>query len=839
MREKNSEAPSIIELASLFLISSAVISHEIVLTRLFSITQWHHFAYMVISIALLGFGASGTVMSLFRDFVLAKFRHVYAVSAALYAAAIVLSFIVTQRIPFDPFLIVWDRRQWFYLVGYCATLFVPFLLAALCIGTMFVRYTREVNRVYFANMVGSGCGGVEILLLMYRVPPESLLLVVSAAAVFAAVLFLYPGRKLAAFTVALAFLVPTGYLYTHGGLKLHVSQFKTLSGLMDLPDARVVARRWSPLGTIDVVSSPAIREAPGMSLSCTDETPPQMALVVDADSLSAVTNFGGDLSRLRYLDCLTSSAAYHAVRSGDEREPVALIVGAGGGADILAARYSGMKHIDALELDPNVVDLMEGELRDFSCNVYDWTGVNVVNGEARAFFDSARSLYDVIQISLLDSFSASAAGVLALNESYLYTVEALRSYIRHLTPDGILSITRWLNMPPRDNIKLFATAVEALKGFPGLEPRQHIVQLRGWKTCTTLIKRAPFTSAEIEAIVDFCTARSFDLCYFPGIRPDMVNRFNVFERPYLYEAAIALLGPEREQFYRSNLFNVVPATDDKPYYFHFFKLSALPELRRMLSTQWVPFVEWGYVILFATLIIAVPLSVILIVLPLAWLRRPGPGRGRFASVLLYFFSIGAAYMFLEIVFIQKLARIMPHPVFALGTALTLFLLGSGLGGLASSRISIRFRRPVWVAVGCVAASLALYVVAIDVLTVETHVVWPAGRRVLACCITFCLAFFMGIPFPTALRRLATASPELVPWAWGINGCASVIGPVGATCLSMSLGFRSVMGIAAALYLLAALTLAKQEINTSDKPSAMHGDPLERMSKFGQRACRNG
>jgi len=804
MRDNHSETASASLLASLFLISSALIAHEITLTRLFSITQWHHFAYMVISVALLGFGASGTLISLFRTFVLARFRKVYTISAWFYAASVILSYLVTQDIPFDPFLIVWDPRQSLYLFGYCGALFVPFLLAAVCIGASFVRYANSVNKLYFANMAGSGFGAVGILLVMYHVRPESLLLVISATAVCAAALWLVPTRKFAAAAICAVGFVPLAFIHAGGGLELSVSQFKTLPALMDLPDARIVAQRWSPLGTIDVVSSPAIREAAGMSLTCTDELPPQMALVVDADSVSAVTNYSGERSRLAYLDCLTSAAVYHAAPAKEAHDATVLVVGAGGGTDILVARYAGIHRIDALEVDPNVVSLMQDELRDFSCNVYGLPGVNVITSEARAFFDTTTRMYDVIQISLLDSFSASAAGVLALNESYLYTVEALRSYLDHLKPDGILSITRWLKMPPRDNIKLFATAVEALESFPETSPAEHIIQLRGWKTCTTLIKRTPYDGAEIDAVIEFCRNHSFDLCYFPGIEPDIVNHYNVLERPFLYEAAKQLLGPDRHEYYRANLFNITPASDDRPYYFHFFRWSSLPELRRMLGTQWVPFVEWGYVILLATLVIAVPLSAMIILLPLLWLRRPAHDKRSFVLVLAYFFALGAGYMFVEMVFIQKLARIMPHPIFALAATLTIFLVGSGLGGLMSVRIARTFRRPVLVAFACIAGALAFYVLIVDIAIPSAEFASPIMKQLAACVIAFFLAFFMGIPFPTGLRRLSETSPELLPWAWGINGCASVLGPIVATCFSISLGFRAVMAISAVLYLTAAL-----------------------------------
>jgi hypothetical protein len=230
----------------------------------------------------------------------------------------------------------------------------------------------------------------------------------------------------------------------------------------------------------------------------------------------------------------------------------------------------------------------------------------------------------------------------------------------------------------------------------------------------------------------------------------MVNKYNVLDQPFLYESAIELLGTQREQYYRSTMFNVRPATDNRPYYFHFFKWTSLPELRRMFGAQWVPFIEWGYIILIATLIIALPLSIVIILAPLLWLRRPAERKGSFPRVFAYFFALGAGYMFIEIVFIQKLARIMPHPIFALGATLTIFLLGSGFGGLASSRIAQKSKRPVWLAFACITAALAVYILAIDVAALGSPLVSPITRRVLACAIAFTVAFFMGIPFPTGV-----------------------------------------------------------------------------------------
>jgi SAM-dependent methyltransferase len=285
-----------------------------------------------------------------------------------------------------------------------------------------------------------------------------------------------------------------------------------------------------------------------------------------------LTRYDGRREPLAHLDQLTSALPFHLLA-----RPRVLVLGAGAGADVLQALYHDARSIDAVELNAQVVDLVERRFADFSGAPYSAPGVRIHVGEARGFVASHRDRFDVIQVALLDAFGASSAGLYALSESYLYTVEALGEYLQHLAPGGVLAITRWVDLPPRDILKLFATAVLALERN-GAQPAQQLALIRGWKTATLLVKNGPLSAADVAALREFCRARSFDVEYFPGIEAAETNRYNVLDQPDFHEGALALLGRDREAFIERYKFNITPATDDRPYFFHHFKWRTLPEL---------------------------------------------------------------------------------------------------------------------------------------------------------------------------------------------------------------------------------------------------------------------
>jgi spermidine synthase len=786
-------------LLSLFFISLSLLSYEILLMRIFSITSWSHFAYMVISIALLGFGASGSFIALFRDWLRRRFYSFFTLFSFLFSISLYFSLILSQRVPFDPFLIVWFKEQYLYLLGYYLVLFVPFFLGASCIGISFVKFTGKIHKIYFYNLLGSGGGALVAVLLMYVLSPMHLLLTITFFAFLASVIScLSLSKRFLQLLILVSFLIMFGFfLYPP---RLHISEYKALMTSLNLPRARILSQSSSPLGVVHVLQSPAIRHAPGLSLNFEGDIPPQLALFIDADSMCAITDFTGDLNNVRYLDYTSGALAYHLLEN-----PRVLILGSGGGSEVLTALYHGAPSIEAVEIDPQIVDLVKKKYGEFSNHIYSWPEVSIKIAEGRGFIQASQEKYDLIQIALLDSFAASSAGVYALSESYIYTLEALKEYLRHLSPEGILSITRWLRMPPRDGIKLFATAVEALEELGASDPSSHLIFIRSWATSTLLIKNSYFTPSQIEKLREFSEERSFDVIWYPGIKPAEVNQYNILERPHYYEASSRILSPNRDNFYRNYLFDIVPATDNSPYFFHFFRLRSLPYLLKTMGAEWVPFMEWGYIVLIATLVQAVGVSIFLIILPLFFLKGTRT-RGSGARVFIYFLSLGLAYMFIEISFIQKFTLFLSYPIYAAAVIIAGFLFFSGWGSYLSGRFSLASSFKIAIAVGAIIMVTLIYLFFIDHIF-SLFIAFSDSVKILISLLLIApLAFFMGMPFPLGLTVVSSRTPPLVPWAWGINGCASVVSPVLATILAISFGFNVVVSCALFLYLLAALNL---------------------------------
>lgn len=784
---------------SIFLLSAAVLAYEVVFTRIFSITQWYHFAYMIISIALLGFGASGSFISIARAKLLSSFHRAYLFCSLLAASAVALSFIISQRIPFDPFLIVWERRQFGYLFEYYIVLFIPFFLAATCVGLALVKHSDAINKIYFANLFGSGVGAITAVLLLYWLPPARAVVPVAAIAFASALAFSVGlGRRAALGTLLLACAVLVGFAASD--TKLNISQYKGLSMALNLPGARIEEERWGPYGLIAVVSSPAIRHAPGLSLAFAGGLPEQKAIFVDGES-AGVINRGDDPERLRFLDWMSQALPYHLLE-----RPRVLALGVGGGSEVQLALRHNARSVTAVDIDPNIIELVRTRYHDFSGDIYRRKEVEAVVAEARNFLEGTRREYDLIQISMLDSFAASSVGLYALTESYLYTVEAIERCLDRLSAGGMLAMTRWLRTPPRDNLKLFATAVEALERRGIKRAGDHLVFIRSWATATLLVKRTPFTTAEIERAARFAEERLFDIIYYPGVNPEEVNVHNLLSEDIYHYGALKILSPAREELYREYAFNIRPATDERPYFFHFFKWKALPLLVRSLGREWVPFVEWGYVVLWATLVQAAAASAILILLPLLALKRDEEPRaeGGRPGILVYFLALGLGFLFIEMAFIQKLMLFLARPVYAVSVALAAFLVFSGLGSLAAPRLKRYAARSAASAALTVSVLALFYLLLLKPLLGGFMVSSDSVRAAVAVAAIAPLAFFMGMPFPLGLERTARRGAQPLAWAWAVNGCASVLGAVSATVLAMGFGSSFMILAAASLYFIAAL-----------------------------------
>ena len=362
-------------------------------------------------------------------------------------------------------------------------------------------------------------------------------------------------------------------------------------------------------------------------------------------------------------------------------------------------------------------------------------------------------------------------------------------------------------------------------------PEQRLALLRSWSTTTLLVRNGAFAAPDLAEVRRFARARSFDLVYLPGITAAEVNRYNVLDEPYFHAGVTALLGAERESFLQGYKFDLRPATDDRPYFFDFFRWRALPELLRLRTLGGAALLDWGYVILFATLLQAGVLSLVLILLPLwVWRRAPAPAPVRW-RVFAYFLAIGIAFLFVEVASIQRFMLFLSHPIYAVAVVLAAFLVFAGLGsgvapGLAQALARARAERAgraeqggagSWAGALARFSALDLAVAAIAVLAVFYLLALPplfrwlmplgdAVKIAIAVALIAPLAFWMGMPFPLGLERVSQRFPALVPWAWGINGCASVLSAVLATLLAMNIGFTLVVAVAIAAYAAAAAVL---------------------------------
>lgn len=786
--------------AAVALLSGAALAYEVLLTRLFALIQWHHFAYMVISLALLGYGISGTLLELAGGWLRRHFGAAFAAGAAGFGLTAVGGFLAAQRLPFNPLELAWDPRQALLLPAIYLLLALPFLCAATAVGLALWHCRGAVHRLYAADLLGAGAGAVGVVALLGGLEPARALVAIGALGLLAAALVPGLGRaRLGLPLLALALLLTPAPWIT-----LLPSPYKDLSQALAIAGAEPILHAHGPLGVIDVVANRRVplRSAAGLSLAAPDRPAEQLALFLDGDALGAVNRLQGAPASAAWLDWVPTALPYHLLAAAGTGAPRVLVLGAGGGTEVLQGLQQGAATVDAVELNPQLVELMENPLAAFNGGLYQRPGVRVHVGEARGFVTRSRARWDLVQLALLDAFSVGSAGLHALSESYLYTVEAFAGYLDHLAPGGYLALTRWLRLPPRDSLKLLATAAAALERAGVADPGTRLALIRGWNTATLVVKNGPLEPADIAALKAFCRSRGFDPAWYPGMAAGEANRAHRLPQPYLHQGAVALLGPQRAAFMDRYPFLLRPASDDRPYFFHFFRWRALPHWLEQRANAGAAQLEWGYLVLVATLAQALLAGIALVILPLTLRRRrdpPPPGlRWR---VLVYFGALGLGFLLLEIAFIQKLVLFLAHPLYALTVVLAGFLVFAGLGSAAAGRIGGGRRvmsRAVAVLVAVAAGGLAL---------LGGLGGWlaglPEGLRILAALgLVAPLGIAMGVPFPQGLAQLQSLAPGLVPWAWAINGCASVVSAALATVLAMAWGFTAVVILALGCYLAA-------------------------------------
>ncbi|MFH1929611.1 MAG: hypothetical protein ABIK79_15775 [Chloroflexota bacterium] len=784
------------------LISAATLILQITLTRIFSVAQWYHFAFLSVSVALLGFGASGSILSV-RPPSRTRGKADYLTEMSLgFALSTIGSYLAINYLPFDSFRIAWERVQLLYLALYYLALVMPFFFGGLMIGSLLQVEPEHVGLLYGINMGGSALGCLAALGLLPLLGGGGTIALVAALGAASALLLQVSGRPwladrsgrvwrglclgLLLLLIALAIRPPAWW-------DIGMSPYKTLSAALRFPNARILHRRWNAISRVDVIESEGIHSAPGLSLVYRGVLPPQLGLTLDGGNLSPITRRASSEDE-EFLDYLPASLAY-------ELRPASrcLVISPGGGLDVLTALHHDVSSVTVVEGNPAIVEVMRERYGEYAGHIYRDARVRVIIEDGRSFVRRSEEHFDILHLSLTDTYHPITSGAFGLSESYAYTLEAFEDYLGHLSEDGILMLTRWLQDPPSEELRVCALAVEALEHLGVPDPRRHIVAIRSWSTATLLVRRTPFTVGDIENVIAFCDRLNYDLIYYPGMTGEEANRYNLLEAPVYYESFSRVITPvDHADFYQQYDYEISPPSDDRPFFFHFFKWSQVPDILRNYGKTWQPFGGSGYLVLIMLLILALAASGVLILLPLALGRERGVRfRGRF---LLYFALLGIGYLWIEIPLMQRFILFLGQPTYAFGVVLFALLLASGIGSVLSTRIN-----GIAALLALVALAL-LYPLALPWLFERTLGLPLAARVVITVLSVAPLGMLMGIPFPKGIAIVGHEAPELIPWVWGVNGCASVISSILSMILSISFGFSTVLLLASATYAMALIVI---------------------------------
>jgi hypothetical protein len=773
------------DLMAVALVSATLLMTELALTRIFSVVMYYHFAFLAISIALFGLSASGVFAYVARRW-LDRYPSsvLLARQSAIYAACTIVALFVLVRLRVG--LNYSPRNLELMLIIY-ALAALPFFAGGLVITLAISRFSSRINAVYAADLTGAAAGCLVLIPLLNQLGAPGVVLAAAALALIGAVLFAPPAsRKRFAAVSAMAMTALVA------GQLSGVASFDVTDTKGHATD-RVLFSKWNSFSRIGVYE----RTHGDWSLSdrYTGPLPDTRYMDIDSAASTPILHVAPDLANVQYLRYELTALAYHLKPPGF----TALVIGPGGGRDLVSALVFGARHIDGVEINPIIADdVMRDRFHEYSGGIYTHPRVHIVIDDGRSFVRRTPDRYDVIQASLVDTWAATAAGAYTLTENTLYTVEAFNDYLDHLTDGGVLSITRWV----LDGLRLISLAQAACESR-GWDARSRLAIVQHGRVATFLLKKTPFSAAELALLQSESDRLGFRVLYAPevgGWRPALATDAKVDGvNTGVYASLIRTTN--REQFFADYRDDVRPTTDDRPFYFHTTKLKDQFQVafgRSMLFGN-------GLSALLTLMGISAALVVLFVVAPLAIASGPLP-RAWFGW-LTYFGALGAGFMLIEVSVLQRFVLLLGHPVYSLTVTLFSLLLGTGIGAAGSRRITDE-------ALGRSAAVALLLVAAVGMLilaAVTPIIAWAipfarAARIAIAVGLLVPIGMLLGIPMPTGLRLLRSRAPEMVTWAWGINGALSVLGATLAIFIAMNWGFQTTLLTASATYLLGFVAL---------------------------------
>lgn len=789
---------------ALGLISAAMLIFEITLTRIFAIQQFHHFAFIVVSLAVMGIAAGGTILTLSNG------PPSLSLTAGAYAGLVGLAYLVINYLPFDAFSIIADPRQIGILALYFLAAAAPFVLAGWTIAAGMAAAGSGAHLAYAANLLGSAAGCAAAL-VAFDVVGEVGALGMAMALGSCSALFSAKGWKLRALALgsALAFLAVS--LGTPEALQLRISPYKALAAARLAPDAVETYSESGPGAKVTVLESDAIHVFPGLSLNAHGDLPPQAAVFIDGEGPIPITAMGPGDGQAEAIAPRMPSSLAQSLRPGART----LILDPGAGLNAILALTTGASHVYMSIPEQLVPQILKGPYAGFSRQLLSDPRVSLIPRSNRGALAIEGGLYDIVEFALSDPYRPVTSGAFTLSEDFTLTRQSFQSALVKLRPGGLLVVTRWLGTPPTESARAWATLLSALTAS-GIQPlAPHLVAYRGMRTATLMASPSPFSARDLAAIREFLSENAFDPIYLPDMRPEEVNQHNQLPEPAYYLLFQALLEHPRETL-KDYDFDLRPPTDTHPYFFHFFRWRQIPAVVASLGTTWQPFGGSGYLVIIASLALTILISLPLALAPALKHRRSLSTPSDQWRALAYFGLLGAAYLLIELPLIQHLTLLLDRPTWSLAAVLFTLLLGSGLGSIASPRMSLR------ATLGALVGLAALTAAALPVV-VDWALPWSLPVRLLL--VVGCLSplgFLMGVPFAAGLRHFQAEEKGLIPWAWAMNGALSGIGGVLAAMVGLQWGFNATLTLGTAAYAGAWLMVGKRTRGGSTETPALQG-----------------
>lgn len=842
------EPPSPALYLSVGLVAGSIIALQICVMRIFAVGGWAHFGSLVVSLAMFGFGLASAIMCVGKNWFEHHWRGAVSLALLAFGPLMVAANLVAQQVPFNAIFLVSDPAQLWRLVANFLLYFSPFLAGAFYLGVVFLRARHRFHRVYFADLVGSGLCGLLLLGAMALLPPADLIAVPLLLWLAGGVLWfvaLGDARGVVSTVAAAAVALGAHWLAPAVGMStLAVSDYKGVAYARKFPDAERVVERYSPFGHLEVYASSYLHFAPGLSDNAAFNLPAMpprayLGLYLDGEGPIGVIR---DLpaAQLEYVRYLPMFYPYVL-----KRAPETFIVQFGGGISTVVALKAGASRVTVAEGNPMVLAAFRESraLREFTGDILHQPRVRVIDYDGRLHLAGTGERYDVIDLSLADSTGLSSPGGFAISERFSYTREAMGSAMRALRDGGILAVTVWnKEEPPKAVLKLYATLAAAARDVGGPSIGDRFFAVSSYlSTATVLYKRGGFTAAEIETLRAHTRAMSFDEIYVPGAAVDLSETAEIlqgYRDQFLAggETADPTSPPEGEpkdpeperkadleprvpattlgriawhhlvhggweRLAAEYVFDVSPLTNQRPYFAAYIRPR---DLLRFADRLEIVQDEWGYLLLWATLGIAAAAAVTLVMVPVifGWrtifARYPGK-----IGTMVYFLCLGLGYIVVEVGLISHFMRALSNATVSAAVLFTGMLVFSGVGSFASGRWLDAARQTLPRIFAAIGAILIAYAFLLDPVLDRIGTLPHTVRIALCLGLVGPPAFLMGMPMPAGMSTLARLGKDhMFLWAWGVNGCFSVLGAALVPIVSTSFGLPAVILVGAAAYLVA-------------------------------------